>query len=64
MLANYECCGMKFDHGQALTDHMRSTHSTAGFTAVLSCCGVQFRESEQLRDHMKSAHHADVLVET
>ena len=55
---------MKFDHGQALTDHMRSTHGTAQFTAVLSCCGTQFRESEQLRDHMKSAHHADVLVET
>jgi hypothetical protein len=55
---------MKFGHGQALTNHMRSIHHTAQFTAVLSCCGTQFSSSEELSGHMEKAHHATVVVET
>jgi len=55
---------MKFGHGQALTDHMRSIHHTDQFTAVLSCCGTQFTSTEELAGHMQKAHHADVIVET
>ena len=63
-MARYECCGMKFGHGQGLTDHMRSIHHTDQFTAVLSCCGTQFSSSEELAGHMERAHHATVVVDT
>ena len=55
-MSKYECCGMKYQDGQTLTDHMRSIHSVGQFTVALSCCGSSFAEPKQLSQHMKSEH--------
>ncbi len=63
-MTKYECCGIRFQHGQELTEHVRSMHNVGQFTITLSCCGVNFREAKQLREHVKTQHHAELKVET
>jgi predicted small metal-binding protein len=64
LLANYDCCGLKYVNGKTLTDHMRSDHNVAQFAVSLSCCGTQFEESRQLSEHMKKDHGINLVLET
>ncbi len=63
-MAKYECCGLKYQDGQVLTEHIRSSHNLAQFAVTLSCCGTNFKGTNELRDHMKTGHHLDLKVET
>lgn len=62
-LANYDCCGLKYENGKTLTDHIRSDHNVAQFAVSLSCCGTQFDGSRKLTEHMKKAHGITMALE-
>jgi predicted small metal-binding protein len=55
---------MVYESGQALTEHMRSTHNLGGFAVALSCCGSNFKEAKELSAHAKAAHRIDLTVQT
>jgi hypothetical protein len=63
-MAKYECCGMKYQDAQTLTEHMRTTHNLPQFAVALSCCGTNFGESKELSDHVKTGHHIDLTAQT
>ncbi|MGD0636711.1 MAG: hypothetical protein ABSA72_01555 [Nitrososphaerales archaeon] len=63
-MPRYDCCGMVYESGQALTEHMRSTHNLGGFAVALSCCGSNFKEAKELSAHAKAAHRIDLTVQT
>jgi hypothetical protein len=63
-MPKYDCCGMAYDSGQTLTEHMRSAHNLGGFTVALSCCGSNFKDAKELGKHAKSAHNIDLTVQT
>ncbi|MDA4112512.1 MAG: hypothetical protein OK474_00495 [Thaumarchaeota archaeon] len=63
-MTTYDCCGLKYEDGKTLTDHMRADHSLPQFAVALSCCGTEFKGSRQLSEHMKAQHKIALALET
>jgi hypothetical protein len=63
-LVKFECCGVKFRHGNDLSEHMRSQHKMASFNAELRCCDISFAKASELMDHVSEVHHYQMKLET
>ena len=63
-VAKFECCGVKFRHGNDLSEHMRSQHQMVSFKAELSCCNTNFAKASELMDHVSVVHHYQMKLET
>ena len=63
-MTKYDCCGIKYENAEILTDHIRSVHNVGRFVVSLSCCGIPFVASSQLGQHMKKEHNITVDIET
>jgi hypothetical protein len=62
-LTSYDCCGLKYENGKTLTEHVRSDHNVPRFAVALSCCGTEFEGSRQLSEHMKAQHKIALALE-